>query len=128
MKAISEALHWLLRLATGSLMELAVFNAVAGGASLVIWLAAGWDFVPVYGLVILLESVVLMLVGGAAEMSSTGSARAMGKQLRLLFGIRASATPSAHQDARKVVIAAATYTITGVLLFGEAALLSAVLY
>ena len=121
-------MHWLLRLATGSLMELAVFNAVAGGASLVIWLALGWDFVPAYGLVILLESVTLMLVGGAVEMGSTGSARAVGKQLRLLFGIRGPGTPSAHQDTRKVVIAAATYTMTGVLLFAEAALLSVILY
>ncbi|MBI3840584.1 MAG: hypothetical protein HY297_01275 [Thaumarchaeota archaeon] len=121
-------MHWAARIVTASVLELIVFNALAGGIALVLVLVFGGDIVPYYGLVMLLEAVILMLTGAALEMSTTGSARQMGKQLRILFGMRTPTTTGDAPDPRKVVMTAATYTTTGVLLFVEAGALSVVLY
>lgn len=120
--------HWIVRLLYTSILEVAVFSALAAGVAVGISLLFAGELVPAYGLVLLLESVILMLTGAALEMSTTGSAKVFGKQLRVLFGLKVSTSTPGAPDPKKVVGMAGTYALTGVLLFAEAGILSVVLY
>ncbi|QQG48949.1 MAG: hypothetical protein HY247_01125 [archaeon] len=121
-------MHWIVRLLYTSILEVAVFSALAAGVAVGISLLFAGELVPAYGLVLLLESVILMLTGAALEMSTTGSAKVFGKQLRVLFGLKVSTSTPGAPDPKKVVGMAGTYALTGVLLFAEAGILSVVLY
>jgi hypothetical protein len=116
----------MVKVARDSALEVVVFNAIAGAIALAAILLFQGGLLPDFGFLLLLEAVGLMLIGGALDLSNTGSARAAVKQLRILFGakIPEAGTEFTDEQRRKVGTTAATYALTGVLLFVEAGLLA----
>ncbi len=119
-------MHWAIKIARDSALEVVVFNGIGVGIAVVGLLLLGGGLLPDFGFVILLESVALMLVGGALDITSSGSIRVAMRQLKMVFGNRAperedETTPD---QRRKIGTTAATYAVTGVLLFFEAGMLT----
>ena len=119
-------MHWATKIARDSALEALVFNGIAGGLAIGALLVLGGDIVSDFGIVLLLESVALMLVGGALDLTTSGSARATVRQLRLLVRAKVpelenEVTP---EQRRNVGTSAATYAITGLLLFAETGFLA----
>ena len=121
-------LHWAVKVVRDSTLEIVVFNGITLGISLGAFLVFRGDALSYFGLILLLFSVALMLLGGALDLTTTGSARQMTRQLRMLFRAR---VPELEEEftptqRRKVGTTAATYAVTGVLLFLEAGSLTLV--
>jgi hypothetical protein len=119
-------MHWAPKLLLDSGMEALVFNGIAGGLAVGAQLLLNPGLLPAFGFALLLESVGLMLVGGALDLSTAASTRATMKQLRRLLGGRIpdSSRELETVEDQKVGMTAATYALTGVMLFVEAGLLS----
>ena len=119
-------MHWAAKLSRDSGSEALVFNGIAGGLAVGAQLLLNPGLLPAFGFALLIESVGLMLVGGALDLSTASSTRAMMKQLRRLLGGRIpdSVEDLTAEDGQNVGMKAATYALTGVMLFVEAGLLS----
>ena len=122
-------MHWAVKLVRDSALEVVVFNGITVGVALGAFLVFRGDAFSYFGLVLLLFSVALMLLGGALDLTTTGSARQMTRQLRVLFRARVPELEEVFtpEQRRKVGTTAATYAVTGVLLFVESGLLALVL-
>jgi UPF0716 family protein affecting phage T7 exclusion len=109
-------------------MEVLVFNGTAGAVAVAAQLLLKPGLLPAFGFVLLIESVALMLVGGALDLGTATSTRATMNQLRKILGSRVVDTAEVDtvEQRQRVGRSAATYAITGVLLFVEAGLLSLV--
>ena len=114
-------LHWAVKLVRDSALEVLVFNGITGGISLAAFLVFRGDALSYFGFILLLLSVALMLMGGALDLSTTGSARQAVRQLKLVFRARVPELEEEFtpQQRRKVGTTAAAYAVTGVLLFAE---------
>jgi len=115
-----------------SALEFVVFNGVAAVLAavglLVLKLDPVSNYIAAFGFVLLLESVGLMLVGGALDISTTGSARQTWRQVRMLLGAKVPAEEGRPPpETKQIVRSAALYSLTGVLIFLEAGLLSVLL-
>ena len=121
-------MHWVAQVVKDAGMELVVFNGTAGALAVGAQILLSPGLLPAFGFAILVESVALMLVGGALDLSTASSTRVTMNQLRKLLGNRVIAPVEVDtpEQRRRVGISAATYAITGVLLFVEAGLLSLV--
>ncbi|MDA4121112.1 MAG: hypothetical protein OK404_01740 [Thaumarchaeota archaeon] len=119
-------MHWVAQVVKDSGLELVVFNGTAGALAVGAQILLNPGLLPAFGFAILIESVALMLVGGALDLSTATSTRATMNQLRKLLGNRIieNVELETAEQRRRVGISAATYAITGVLLFVEAGLLS----
>ena len=119
-------MHWAVKVVRDSALEVLVFNGITVGVALGAFLVFRGDAFSYFGLVILLFSVALMLLGGALDLTTTGSARQMTRQLRVLFRARVPELEEEFtpEQRRKVGTTAATYAVTGVLLFVESGLLA----
>lgn len=123
-------MHWSLDLLVTSAKEAVVFSAIGAGIAFAATLVATTTVIPAFGFVLLLEATALMLVGGALDMSSSGSSRFLTRQVRLLFG-RSMPTLeplSSGEEMRKAQFTAAIHSVTGVMLLTEAAVLALVMY
>ncbi len=119
-------MHWAVRIARDSALELVVFNGIGAGIAVAGLLFLGGTLIPDFGFVILLESVALMLVGGALDLTTRGSIRVAVRQLNVIFR---SKTPERDEELapdqrRRLGTTAATYAVTGILLFVEAGMLT----
>jgi hypothetical protein len=110
--------------------EALLFSAIGVGVAAVAAFAGFEPLIPSYGFVLLLEATGLMLIGGALDLSSSGSARSAMRQLRTLFGraLPDEARLDIGGDRKKNQMTAAKYSMTGVLLFLEALVLAFVFY
>ena len=119
-------MHWAVKVARDSALEVVVFNGITVGVALGAFLVFRGDAFSYFGLVLLLFSVALMLLGGALDLTTTGSARQMTRQLRMLFRARVPELEEEFtpEQRRKLGTTAATYAVTGVLLFVESGLLA----
>ena len=119
-------MHWAAKVFRDSALEVVIFNGITGGIALAAFLVLRGDALSYFGFILLLVSVALMLLGGALDLTTTGSARQAVRQLRVLFRAR---VPELEEEfttvqRRKVGTTAATYAVTGVLLFAEAWILT----
>ncbi|MDA4124620.1 MAG: hypothetical protein OK438_04115 [Thaumarchaeota archaeon] len=119
-------MHWAVKVGRDSALELVVFNAIAAGIALGALFILGADLLPAFGFVVLLESVALMLIGGAMDLSTTGSIRIVTRQFKMIFRGSVAEKPEEQtaEERRKIGVSAATYAVTGVLLFVEAGMLT----
>ena len=111
--------------------EAAIFTAIGLGIAVVSAVLRVSTVDAVLGFVLLIEATGLMIIGGALDLSGTGSARLAMKQVRSLFGGRGAQTDDplfAPGERKKTQMTAAKYSLTGVLLFVEAFVLALVLY
>jgi hypothetical protein len=118
-------MHWVAEIVIGSVKESVIFTSFGAGAAIGGVLLLGSPFTDGFGLILLLEATALMLIGGALDLSATRSARTVANQIRNLFG-RAEHSDSTltRESYKKVENSAATYALTGVLLFVESLLLA----
>ena len=114
-----------LKQAVLSLREAAVLSAIDAGGSLALQVLLQVPFVDSYGLILLIESAVLMLVGGAMSFAGQGGVRYVVD----VFSRRATGKKISpgKDELEKSELRAALYAITGFLLFSEAIVLTAVL-
>jgi len=107
-----------------SLKENGVFLVACGIATLVFRFSLGWETISTFGLIMLVVSAGLMLTGGAMDLATSASGRKLSSVLARRIG-RTDAEPTREQF-QGTVNRAATFAITGVLLFAESLLLAAV--
>ncbi len=119
-------MHWAVKVVRDSALELVVFNVIGVGIAVVGLVLLGGGLLPDFGFVILLEAVALMLIGGALDLSTTGSIRVATRQFKMIFRGNVAEKPEEQtsEERRKIGISAATYAVTGVLLFVEAGMLT----
>jgi hypothetical protein len=122
--------HWSLDLLVSTASEAVVFSAIGAGISLLSVVAGVAPFVPALGFVLLLEATGLMIIGGALDISTSGSARSTMKQLRVLFGrsVPSEEPPLPAEERKRAQFTAAKYSLTGVLLFLEALFMAVAFY
>jgi hypothetical protein len=101
-----------------SLRENAIFLAAGLVVALVVRTVYGWDFVSTIGLIMLIESAGLMLIGGAMELAASASG------VRLAGVFRRGGEGPSKKDLEGAVERAGTFAFTGMLLFGETILLA----
>jgi uncharacterized membrane protein len=105
---------------SSSLLESFLFLFVDILISIALLFLLGFAFISILGLLLLIESAVLMLIGGALDFSRTFS----GKKLLLFMRIR----PREESEDKKTRSRAGIYTLTGVILFTESLLLAVIFY
>ncbi|MDV3293539.1 MAG: hypothetical protein LYZ70_04650 [Nitrososphaerales archaeon] len=123
-------MHWLANLLSTTAREAVVFSAIGAAISILPVLLMAAPFVSAYGFVLLIEATALMIIGGAMDISTAGSARFTMRQVMLLLG-RDSPGEDAYtpaEERKRAQFSAAKYTLTGVLLFLEALILAFALY
>jgi len=96
------------------LAENAVIAAIDCGVVAVAYLGLGWGIIDTFGLVMLIEAAVLMLVGGALEFTTSAAGRAF-----VSFMTRREGQQS-REESKRTATRAATFTTVGVLMFFEA--------
>ena len=101
-----------------SLGENAVIGAIDVALVTLLYFSYRWAFIDTFGLVMLIEAAVFMLIGGAMEFSTSASGRAF---VSFVFRKAVTLTPD---DIRRSTMRAATFTLVGVLLFAESLLLA----
>lgn len=106
--------------AVSSLQEAALVTLVDLVASFVAAYVIGMSVTSVLGLVLLLEAVALMLVGGAFDLGGAASTKRL---FAILTRKRFDWSPQEHKTAQS---RGAVYTLIGVLLFVEALALALV--
>ncbi len=123
-------MHWSLDILVTSAKEAAAFSVIGAAIAFVATLVAATTVISAFGFVLLLEATALMLVGGALDMSSSGSSRFLSRQVRLLFGrsVTTLAPPPSGEEGRKAQFTAAIHSVTGLMLLAEAAVLALILY
>ncbi len=109
-----------LDLVVSSLGESAVFSAGCAAVALVGTVVLGVPFQDGFGLVLLVVSAGLMLIGGAMSFVTPGKVRAFNVLAKRKVKMEAD-------DYRRTENKAALYSLTGVLLFAYSLLLAAVL-
>jgi len=120
-----QKMHWVGELVIASVKETAIFTALGAGVGFGGVLILRSKFTDGFGLILLLEATALMLVGGALDLSATRSARTVANQIRALLGrVESSHSSWTREDYKKVENSAATYALTGVLLFLESLVLA----
>jgi len=106
-----------MRLGQDILLPSLAENVLIAGVDVALVLVAhfgyGWGLIDTFGLLMLIEAAVLMLIGGAMEFSTSSAGRAF-----VSFFARRDSAPSG-EDSRRLVMRAATFTLVGVLLFLE---------
>jgi hypothetical protein len=100
-----------------SLYEALLFSAGSGAVAVVIFLALGVPVQDVYGLILLIVSAGLMMVGGAMSFVGPGTS----KVIATLLGTK---DKTDKRDFAHASHMAALYSTTGVLLFAESLLLA----
>lgn len=100
-----------------SLWETAAFSVVSAAISVAVVVLAGWSFLSAFGLVLLLESTGLMLVGGAMSFVTPAT-------LRVISSLTRSRRSLTYEEYAKANRRAALFTMTGVLLFAESLVLA----
>lgn len=100
-----------------SLWETVALTAVTAAVSVVVVLVAGWPFLSAFGLLLLLESTGLMLVGGAMSFVTPSSVRVISALMR-------SNRSLTNEEYARANRKAALLAMTGVLLFAESLLLA----
>lgn len=123
-------MHWLVNLLSTTAKEVVVFSAIAAAISVLPVFLMAAPFVSAYGFVLLFEATGLMIIGGAMDISTAGSARFTMRQIRLFLGRDSSGedTYAPVEERKRVRFSAAKYTLTGVLIFLEALILAFALY
>ncbi len=123
-------MHWLASLLSTTAREALVFSAIGAAISVLPVFLMSAPFVSAYGFVLLLEATGLMIIGGALDISTAGSARFTMRQVRLFLGRESPGedTYAPVEERRRTRMSAAKYTLTGALLFLEALILAFVLY
>ena len=120
--------RWLnrfLRQAVLSLREALLISVIDAGASLALFLIWGIGIIDSYGLIVLLESAVLMLVGSALSFAGQGGVRVIVDSFaKKVVGKRLS---PGKEELERNELRAALYAITGGLLFVEGIVLTAIL-
>lgn len=118
--ALANPLHRYAKTALASLREAALISVINFVPAIVgvAFFAAG--FVPALGLILLIESAGLMLVGGALSFSGQ-------KGVRKLVSAMTNLDLGSEKDGTDADMKAALYSLTGVLLFAESLILAFVL-
>lgn len=106
---------------TSSLAESTIFLVADSVVSFLSLLLFGFTFLSSLGLLLLVESAVFMLVGGALDFSRTHS----GKKILSLMGVKTKDDSKASERTGR---RAGIFTLTGVILFLESLLLAIVFY
>jgi len=130
LEELNRQLHWSVDLLTTAGKEALVFSAIGVGVAAIAVVVGFEPLVPSFGLVLLLEATGLMIIGGALDLSSSGSAKSTMRQMRTLFGrtVQDDEKLDPAEDRKGAQLTAAKYSLTGVLLFLEALVLAFVLY
>ncbi len=105
--------------AVASVKVAAVITLVDLGLAGAVWAAAAVGFVAALGLVLLVESAALMLLGGALSFSGQEGVR------RLVALVSKTETKVTRADLQDLEAKAAAYALVGVLLFVESMALAA---
>lgn len=123
-------MHWSFDLLRTTASEAVVFSVIGAGISAVPVVLGVTPFVPAFGFILLLEATGLMIIGGALDLSASGSARFTMEQLRMIFGksIPGDEPLAPAEERKRAQFTAAKYSLTGVLLFVEALVLAFALY
>jgi hypothetical protein len=93
-----------------SLKESAVFAAVAVPVAYVLFLVIHIGVVDSFGFTLLVEACILMLIGGAMDITGTAA-------VRRFVSVISGGKVSPFAGAGRNVAAAAVFTVTGVILF-----------
>ncbi len=104
-------------MARSSVKEAVLFNFIGGLVALGALLLFHFSISDSFGFIILLESLGLMLIGGAMGIAGQATTR---KIAELFMRRKLSEKEAAHSD-----LVAALYALTGGILFAEAAVMSA---
>ena len=106
---------------TSSLAESAIFVLVDSALSFILLIVFGFEFLSSLGLILLVESAVLMLIGGALDFSKSAS----GRKILSLMKIDMK---DEKDESGKAGKRAGIFTLTGVILFLISLLLALLFY
>lgn len=104
--------------------EAAIITTIDVPVSFALGLYLGVHTLDVIGFLLLLESVAMMLVGGALELGGTASTRRLVSIIGSVFS-RPGKFEWSAKEFKKTQVKGAVYTFTGLLFFAEALALAA---